>query len=359
MIRAALLCIFCAGPAVAQDAAGDAAAALSAAAAQLEAAESAEDRAAALTETLRAYEAGLSAMRLRQRSLTLQEGEIAATLIARREELARLVGVLSAIGRTPEPVRQAHPAGPLANLRAGMLVADLTPAIEAEVAELRTLLARATELRQAQDTAAAQLQAGLEGAQAARAALTRAMADRSDLPSRFADDPVQTALMVANAETLDAFATDIAAARPDSDESLAANGDLPLPVAGVVLPDDASGRPGLRIAAAPRALVTSPAAATVLFQGPLLDYGTVVILEPAVDVMFILAGLEEVFVEPGDVLPAGAPVGLLGAGDPADDGILTENLALSAGQAAAPLYLEVREGQSAVNPGDWFTLQDR
>ena len=50
------------------------------------------------------------------------------------------------------------------------------------------------------------------------------------------------------------------------------------------------------LATASGALVSAPAAATVRFQGPLLDYGQVVILEPAPDVLFVLAGLGQVLV---------------------------------------------------------------
>ena len=139
-------------------------------------------------------------------------------------------------------------------------------------------------------------------------------------------------------------------------------GALTLPVQGQLLrafdTPDAAGirRPGVIVAARPRALVTAPAAATILFRGPLLDYGNVVILEPAADVLFVIAGLAEVFGEAGQVIPEGSPIGLLGGEVPSARAILTENGANAGGVASQTLYLEVREGQSPVNPADWFVL---
>ncbi len=357
-MRVLFVLLFClATPAAAQQAAEDAAAQLAAAKDQLQTAQSAPDRIDALTQTVLAYEAGLTAMRAEQREIALQEAIIADEVSLRRDEFAQLLGVLSSISATPQAVLQAHPQGPLKAARAGMLVADITPGLQAEVAELNALLAETKQLAAAQEAAAQTLTAGLQGAQEARAALGQAVSGRTDLPARFEDDPVQTALLVASAETLDAFAAQVADGRPDPAATLVASADLPLPVAGVILPDDESGRPGIRIAAAPRALVTSPVPATILFQGPLLDYGTVVILEPATDVLFVLAGFEEVFGQAGQVLPVGAPIGLLGGGSGFDDGILTENVGNAAGPGAQVLYLEVRDGQSPVNPGAWFALE--
>ena len=357
MIRLAVTLICLATGALGQQAAQEAAVQLEAAQNQLSAADGAQDRIAALTQTVQAYEAGLAALREEQREIALSEAILADELVLRREEFAQLLGVLSAISKTPQTVLQSHPQGPVNTARAGMLVADVTPGLDAEVTELNTLLAETQQVADAQARAAKTLAEGLQGAQNARAALGQAVSERTDLPARFEEDPVQTALLVASAETLDAFAAQVAGARPEATEALEASGDLPLPVEGTVLPDDGSGRAGVRIEAAPRALVTTPVPATILFQGALLDYGTVVILEPAADVLFVLAGFQEVFGQAGQVLPAGAPIGLLGDPQGYDDGILTENLGNARGQDAQALYLEVRQGQSPVNAGAWFALE--
>ena len=355
LIAAVLLCL--AAPLHAQDAAQRAADQLLAAQTQLQAADGATDRIAALTATVQAYEAGLSAMRAGQREIALTEASLQEQLTTQREGIARLLGVLATISKTPQPVQRAHPSGPIDTARAGMLVASITPALEIEAADLRSVLAQTQTLRRAQEDAARTLEDGLAGAQTARAALGQAASERRDLPQRFVDDPVQTALLLASAETLDDFAAQIAQSNPSATQDMAPQANLPLPVAGVVLADDGSGRPGVRLGAAPRALVTSPIAATVLFQGELLDYGTVVMVEPATDILFVFAGFEDVFVQAGQVLPAGAPIGLLPAAQRFNDGNLTENSGIETGEFAQSLYLEVRDGQGPQETGAWFALE--
>jgi septal ring factor EnvC (AmiA/AmiB activator) len=353
MIRSAALVICFATSALGQDATAQ----LQQARVTLEAAHSASDRIAALTQAVQAYEAGLSAMRETQRVIALQEADLDTALDAKRAQTGQLLAVLSTIGKTPQPAQQAHPAGPLGMLRAGMLVADLTPALTAQADELGILLGETQAIRTAQEAAQRTLTDGLQGAQTARAALAQAISNRTKAPARFIDDPVQTALFVASAKTLADFSNQIAQARPDQDLELTAEGDLPLPVTGYVLPDDGSGRAGVRIAAAPRALVTAPAPATILFQGALLDYGTVLILEPSPDTLFVMAGFADVFVQTGEVVATGAPLGLLGDAQSYDDGILTENQGIDTGNRAQTLYLEVRDGQAPVSPDAWFALE--
>ncbi|SHI78630.1 murein hydrolase activator EnvC family protein [Wenxinia saemankumensis] len=327
--------------------------------------EGASERIAALSETVRAYEEGLEALREGLRRVAIRQQTLQDELDGRREDIAELLGTLQVMSRAPAPMLLLHPIGPLGTARGGLLAADVTPALQAEVAELTTALEEAAELRALQDSARRTLEEGLVGAQQARAELAEAASNREDLPRRFAEDPVKTALLIASTETLDAFASGLASVVdqelrniiPDAAER---KGTLRLPVQGSVLRGygeaDAAGtqRPGLVIAAAPRALVTSPAAATIRFQGPLLDYGNVVILEPAPDVLFVVAGLAEAFGQAGQVVPEGAPIGLMGGVTPSADAILSGAANGGGANRSETLYLEVREGQETVDPLDWF-----
>ena len=366
MIRRLAILLLLAGPVAAQspgDAAAQAAARLTAARAQLDAANGARDRVAALTETVRAYEDGLIALRDGLRRVAIRKDTLQAQLDARKAEVSQLLGVLASIGDAPAPLLLLHPSGPLGTARSGMLVADVTPALQARVDDLRAQLEELALLQALQETAADTLTDGLQGAQEARAALSAAVSDRTDLPRRYTEDAVQTALLMASTDTLAAFADALADSVDVAAPELTPAADLPLPVQGMVLrafnAPDAAGiaRPGVVIAARPQALVTTPVAATLLFRGPLLDYGNVMILEPAQDVLFILGGLAEVYGEAGQVLPAGAPLGLLGGETPPVDANLTQGAAGSGAAATQTLYLEVRDGQSPVNPGTWFALE--
>lgn len=330
----------------------------------LDAADGRSDRVAALTQTVQAYEDGLSALRDGLRRAAIRQRTIETDLEARSDDVARLLGVLQTMGRAPAPILFLHPSGPTGTARAGMMLADVTPALQEEVTELRSQLDEVAILRTLQTDALDVLEDGLDGAQTARAALSAAIADRTDLPRRFSDDPVQTAVLLASAETLSAFASGLTETQTNAGpETDTIKGDIPLPVNGQIIRQfneaDAAGiaRPGILIATRPRALVTSPVAATIRYAGPLLDYGNVVILEPAAETLWVIAGLAEAFGEPGQIIPEGTPIGLMGGTITPAQAILNESVQGSAGQRTQTLYLEVRDRQSAVNPVEWFAFQ--
>ncbi len=373
MIRfAAIALSLMTGSAVAQSDPGQAAIAaaerIEAASLLLDEAGSARDRVSALTETVKAYEDGLVALRDGLRRAAIRQNVLETELNAKSEDVARLLGVLMSMERTPTPVMMLHPDGPTGTARSGMILADVTPALQSEVEILRTQLEEVALLRDLQTNAADTLRDGLNGAQSARAALSAAISDRTDLPKRFTEDSVQTALLIASAETLDAFASglnDTIGAEMDvsSPDALSLRGDLPLPVQGRILrrynEEDLAGvvRPGVLIATQPRVLVTTPVAATLRFKGQLLDYGNVVITEPSADILFVYAGLAETFGQIGEILPAGSPIGMMGGDSPLVNEILTEMENGSGIPATESLYLEVREGQSPVDPAIWFAME--
>ena len=342
---------------------------LSAARDLLEAAKGGRERVAALSETVRAYEAGLSAVRAGLRRATIRERELSLKLAGQEEEIAALLTVLQARGHAGSPSLFLHPEGALGTARAGMIVSQMTPALNAQADALRETLVEVSTLRQLQAGAERSLQEGLTGVQDARTALSQAIADRTDLPRRFTEDPIKTALLIATTETLEAFAAGLGEISGGPLET-AANADvfdqkgaLPLPVAGRVLrragEADAAGikRPGVLLATRPRALVSAPVAATIRYQGPLLDFGNVMILEPKSGLLMGFAGLDVVYRRTGEVIAEGAPLGLMGGKDAAIGEILTQVGDGTGSDLSQSLYLEVREDNEPVNPESWFRTQ--
>ncbi|MFP7674749.1 murein hydrolase activator EnvC family protein [Marivita sp. S0852] len=369
MIRLAFLfCLAMTVPLTAQspaEAARSAMLQLESATAKLDAAQSARDRVRALTEAVKAFETGLAAMRDGLRAASIRETELRRILEARDGEVTRLLAALSALGPTVGPQTFVHPDGPIGAARAGLLMASVTPALTEAAAGLRANVEEAAILRQLQQDATNTLQTGLANVQTARTALSQAMADRTDLPRKFTEDAVRTAILIGASETLDGFASglsQITESETDLDLPSATDrkGELPLPVAGEVLrragETDAAGvtRPGVLIATRPRALVTTPTAATIRYRGPLLDYGLVTILEPEPEILFVYAGLDKVFGETGQVLPEGSPVGLMGgpAGEP--DDILSPSGERTGAALSETLYIEVRRGDRPEDPLGWF-----
>lgn len=370
-LRAALLGFaLWAGQGAAQP--SDPAGAALAAAAQLEQAtlalqeaDSARDRVRALTDTVRAYESGLAAMRDGLRRVATREAQITRQLRARETEIAELIGVLQTIETAPPPMLLVHPDGPMGSARAAMMLAEVTPGLAARAARLRADLDEATTLRVLQQSAADRLLSGLAGIQSARAELSRAIADRTDLPRRFSEDPVRLAILIASTETLDGFASGLAQTAEGEIAGSDANiddlkGRIELPVQGVVLrragQADAAGvrRPGIIVATRPRALVVSPTAATIRYRGPLLDLGNVVILEPQPGTLFVLSGLREVYGEAGQVIPAGSPLGLMGGAAPESGAILSPTGEGTGSGLSETLYIEVRQDNRPADPETWF-----
>ncbi len=369
-VRFVFFCLWTAiwaGPATA-NAADDALAASQAlqdAAEQLDRAQSAKDRVKALTETVQAYEQGLVALRDGLRRASIREQALTKELDTRQGEIAALLAVLQTMGRAQTTTLLLHPLGPTGTARSGMILSDVTPALNAKTEQLKSDLSEVATLRTLQESAVDTLRNGLEGAQSARSALSKAITERTDLPKRYIENPVETAVLLASVDTLDGFASGLSQIGGGDKESLPelseVLGDLPLPVAGTILRKyneaDAAGivRPGLLIATRPAALVTSPMAATIRYSGDLLNYGNVVILEPATDALLILAGLDTVYGDIGDVLPAGSPVGLMGGSIDTTDGNLTKTLQDSGLSRTETLYIETRLGSDTQDPTTWFT----
>ncbi len=376
LAAAALIALGVAGSAAAEGGASPAEAAraaaqrIEAAALSLQEAGEARDRVAALTETVQGFEAGLQAMREGLRRAAAREARLRQDLKRSEGETARLLGVLQSVGRGMgpggAPVMLLHPDGPMGTARAGMILADVTPALETEAAKLRADLEEIEILRELQQGAAEALQEGLSGIQTARTELSQAIADRTDLPQRFADDPVKIALLIASTETLNGFASGLVDIQETGESAVmlpdleARKGELRLPVEAQVLrragEADAAGvrRPGLVLATRPSALVVSPTAATIRYRGPLLDYGNVVILEAEPGLLFVLAGMEAVYGNAGQVIPEGTPVGLMGGNDPEIGTILSQVGDGSGQERTETLYIEVRQGKTTVDPETWF-----
>jgi septal ring factor EnvC (AmiA/AmiB activator) len=365
MIRAAFLACLLALPAAADPVAEAEAAAeaLRAAGLSFAEAERAPDRVAALTDTVRAYERGLTVLRDALRDAALRERALRERFDTGSEDLARFLGTLQAMSRSPEATVLLHPAGALGTARAAMLMSEAAPAMAAEADRLRADLEELEVLVLLRETAVDTLEEGLAAAQAARVALGQAAAEREEAPN-----PTEEAVVLAllnGAETLDAFASSLTSAEArevGADEFSAAKGRLPLPVDGVLLGGfgaaDAAGvvRPGLLVAAAPRALVTAPWPGTVRYAGPLLDYGNVVILEPEAGYLLVLAGLGDLFAASGTVVRQDDPLGLMDGQDVAAQGNLIADGVPGSRSRAETLYIELRADGGTQDPAPWFAL---
>ncbi|WP_084629664.1 murein hydrolase activator EnvC family protein [Jannaschia aquimarina] len=334
-------------PAPAQDA-REAAQTLTIAATLLEASEGAQERIAALSQAIEAHDEALAVLREGQRRIATVADGLREELDAREERIAALLSVLIEIERGPTTVRAIHPDGPLSAARAASLIADAAPALEAEAAILRADLDRLARMRSAEATAADDLRTGLDAIQAAREALSAAISERRAIPAAALD----TAGLRASAEALKDLSA-VLDVIPGAD----LEPPLALPVEGRVLrrygEADAAGieRPGWIVTAAPGAPVLAPAAASILFSGPVPGQGEVAILEMRPDLLLVLAGLHRTTVTRGALVARGEILGEIAPEARESDAGTDAGGGASAGET---LYIEVRKDGETVDPATWF-----
>jgi septal ring factor EnvC (AmiA/AmiB activator) len=328
-----------------------------------------DSRIAALTAAIRAYEHGLTAMRAALRGAVMQERAIAESLKEERTTLVQLLGIISAVESAPAPMSMLHPDGPLASARAGALMAAMTPDMTARIAALSASLDQLRVINALRMDAETNLRIGLGELQQARGALNGALdqRDADGQRQRITVQPVaveQLDTLLRAAENLNGFAEGLAdlpvPELPGQANFIDLQGTLPPPVGGTILrafnATDAAGlaRPGIIFSAQPLALVTTPTAATVRYAGEFLNYGLVVILEPAPDYLMTFTGLGRAFVDEGDVLQAGDPLGELGGDLPSAQEFLIETSSVTGASGPETLYMELRHQGAPVDPTTWL-----
>lgn len=362
LLTALWIGLFCA-PAGLAASEPEAAEALREAANLLAQAEGGADRVSAYTDVIRAYELGLSELRGNLRDTNLRRRALEDTLAERRAIYAQTVEALMALESRGLPQSLAHPAGPVSGLRAGMLLSEITPALEARARETAVLLEEMRLIEALQASAETLLETSLQSTRLARTELSKAIAERRAPNAASATDLAAVEALVNSADTLDGFADSLSglsgvAAAPDAKPS----GAWAVPAPGEVLHgfgDSGIGgtqRDGVTLAVGAGALVVSPADATVRYAGELLDFGLVTILEPAPAVLIVLAGLGNTLVTQGDIVATGDPIGWMPGLEPGSEQKLIATNGNSGQDALERLYIEVRKGQEPQDPGAWLKL---
>ena len=339
--------------------------ALDLATANLKKAKNAKKRIKSLSQAIQSYEETLALLRISVRDLTLQQSQVQSVLDQSENEIMQLLGVLAAVQQTPIAGQILHPSGPLATARSGMIISEIIPILQENVDQIRDQVMVLEQLSETQFKAQASLQTGLLELQKAHSNLGRAIANRDDAPKRFTADPEKLKILIKASNDLETFAASVQSIALDEPAvSLPSvrdrKGNLNLPVRGKVLwkfnEADASGvkRSGIILATDPKAIVISPTAATIRYLGPLLDYGNVAILEPQNGLLFVFAGMDTLYGEIGQVIPALSPIGLMPSESSKVDKIFKAQTNIYAGKLSETLYVEVRSGAQTENPLEWF-----
>ena len=320
----------------------------------------APDRIVALGRAVSVYEAALATLRAGVADAGAREEALALALSDRRVEIARLLGALEAVSRTPPPAQALHPQGPVGAARAAAMMARLTPALQAEATALAEDLAELRDARDLHAQGSVELAGSLAALNAARAELVAEVVKAGAQTAPEVSPALMT--MARDSETLSALAAALAASAnaPVPPSPADPGAAMQWPVAGTILgrfkEADAAGvhRPGIVVGAPPLSLVSAPADAMVRYAGPFLDYGYVVVLEPEAGTLVVLAGLARLQVATGAAVRRGEPLGLLGGRSLDVEEYVMQPEADTGAGGSETLYIEVRQGQGPVDPEPLF-----
>lgn len=321
--------------------------------------------------------------------LLSERDNIRARLDGAKSQTGGVLAALQRLGKTPPPAVLVSAGDALGSARSAGLMAAILPQLRdrseiiasdltrletvreqarREEEELRTNLnglfeeqLRIATLIEAKKRGRDRVTADLANEEAQTAALSGQAADLSERIKTLTA-PTDPETFLNGAGQVDVEAVRVALARADRTAPAVpfetARGFLPLPAAGVRTSqfggDDGFGGKsnGVSIVTRAEARVVAPADGWVMYKGPYLNYGQIVIINAGQGYSILLAGLDTTNVELGQFVMMGEPIGVMGT--------RTSGLALatSAGVARPTLYIELRHEDEPLNPDDWWAQQN-
>ncbi|CDX23223.1 Peptidase M23 [Mesorhizobium plurifarium] len=328
--------------------------------------------------------------------LKAEEKKLRASLMARRDVLAEVLGALQRMGLNPPPAILVKPEDALSSVRSAILLgavvpelrqqtdrlmADLkeqtrvTASIEAERARLTSAVTdqtaekkRLTMLLEAKKKLQADTQAAIVAEQQHSQQLAAKASSLKDLiasleadKARKAQDQVKAGERKSTDAETTASTTDLAAPPvPEANRLMgsapfsALQGQIALPVIGKIKrrfgTDDGNGAAmqGDMVATQSGAIVTAPADGNVLYAGPFRSYGQLLILNAGDGYHVVLAGMSRISVATGQSVLAGEPIGAMG------EARVASTSASRNGNATPELYVEFRKDGKPVDPAPWW-----
>ncbi|AMY02802.1 murein hydrolase activator EnvC [Mesorhizobium ciceri] len=327
-----------------------------------------------------------------------QEQKIRASLMARRDVLAEVLGALQRMGLNPPPAILVKPEDALSSVRSAILLGAVVPELRQQTDSLladlkeQTRITASIEAERARLTAAVgdqtaekkrlgmlleakqKLEADTQTQMAAEKQRSEALAAKAgslkeliasleaqaDKSRKAADAAKAAEQKTADGDKTSAPAELASLPVPESNQLAAAvpfsalQGQIALPVTGRIKrrfgADDGNGAVmlGDMVATQSGAIVTAPADGNVLYAGPFRSYGQLLILNAGDGYHVVLAGMSRISVATGQSVLAGEPIGAMGEARVASTSV-SKN-----GNATPELYVEFRKDGKPVDPAPWW-----
>ena len=326
-----------------------------------------------------------------------QQQKIRASLVARRDVLAEVLGALQRMGLNPPPAILVKPEDALSSVRSAILLGAVVPELRQQTDSLLADLKEQTRVTASIEAERARLTAAVGDQAAEKKRLGMLLEAKqkleADTQAQMAAEQQRSEQLAAKASSLKDLIASLEAqadkARKAADAAKAAaasqagdgqaggdktaalpvpegnrltamapfsalQGQIALPVTGRIKrrfgTDDGNGAVmlGDMLATQSGAIVTAPADGNVLYAGPFRSYGQLLILNAGDGYHVVLAGMSRISVVTGQSVLAGEPVGAMG------EARVASTSASKNGNATPELYVEFRKDGKPVDPAPWW-----
>lgn len=326
--------------------------------------------------------------------LIVQELDVRGRLDGADAEIANVLAALERISLNPPPALIVDPSDALGSARGAMLIAAIVPQLreradlvgtdlkrlmaikEQALAEEATLKANYAVLEEEQlriATLIAARKRGIEQAGARLSAEEQAAVELAERASTLrelidalsaranqtqAATPPQPDMPQLSPEAIQLAFANAARTEPAVPFPLA-RGYLAQPANGVTVVQFGAGdgfggiSQGQSIVTRAEAQVVAPADGWVLYKGPYLNYGQIIILNTGQGYTTLLAGLDTISVDIGQFVLMGEPLGQMGSRT------IGRTVTTNAGNAQPTLYIELRQNNEPIDPESWWARNEQ
>lgn len=307
-----------------------------------------------IAKRLRVGESELARLANKQAKLDARTTDARTKIDENREEIDTLLQSLIRLSRTPPEAVIAMPGELRQTLQAAQLMTNLTEQMQTKTRSLTSLLKKL----KSDELALAETRSSLQQQNSRLIASQKALAKKLEKRKTeyrknnkdFAKQIKQASRIKKSSHNVKQLVKKLEKKRKRKTAInglvfTKSKGRLDLPVAGRITKYfgqkdgvDQTSR-GYHLASATGATVVSPASGEVMFTGPFLDYGNIVILRFDRGYHLLLSGLYSIDCSVGQKVISGEPIGRLKAGK----------------NSKADLYMELRKNGKAIDPSPWFS----